>query len=214
MAVGFIREILHPDWLHRSQQTLPERSVRTTTHWSDSWFNSRICPIILPWLLFRISPDYIKGKRPEQDIFHHSIRCLLLQNHVIWTQKCWCNLPKSYPNMPWWSDWRKCRSIHRWRSGKDKEPGYTNQRLKANFQKPEKMEVETKSKQVCIRSPFRTTTQILGQSSRNRSKRQANSSNNRDGPSSKHQRCTKTNRLHGGTQPFHIKTWRKRVAFL
>ena len=52
MAAGFIREILHPDWLanpvlvqkkeyervahvrrlNRSQQTLPERSIRATTH--------------------------------------------------------------------------------------------------------------------------------------------------------------------------------------
>ena len=48
------------------------------------------------------TPFYrIKGTRPEQDIFHHSIWCLLLQNHVILTQECWCNLPKSYPNVPW-----------------------------------------------------------------------------------------------------------------
>jgi hypothetical protein len=37
-------------------------------------------------LLFRISSDHIKGTRLEQDIFHHSVLCLLLQNHVIWTQ--------------------------------------------------------------------------------------------------------------------------------
>ena len=39
--------MVHVCRLHRSQQTLPERSIRATTHWSDSWFNSRICPIIL-----------------------------------------------------------------------------------------------------------------------------------------------------------------------
>ena len=51
------------------------------------------------------------------------------------------------------------------------------------------------------------------QSSRNRSKRQTNSSHNRDGPSSKCQRCVETNRLHGGPQSFHIKTRQKGLPF-
>ena len=204
----------HVCQLHRSQQALPERSVWATTHWSDSWFNSRICSIILSWLLFRISPDHIKGTRPEQDIFHHSIRCLLLQNNVIWTQECWCHLPKSYPNVPRWLDRWKCRSIRGWHSSKNKEPGHTHWRLKANLRKLEKMELEIEPKQVCIRSSFRTNTRILGQSLQNQSKRQADLSHNRDGPSLKCQRCAETNRLHGGPQSFHIKTRQKRVTFL
>ena len=161
-----------------------------------------------------ISPDRTKGTRPEQDIFHHSVRRLLLQDHVVWTQECWSHLPKSYPNMPWWSDRRKHRSIRGWCSGKDKEPRYTNWRPKANLQKSEKMEVEIESKQMCIWSSFRTTTWIPGQSSQNQSKRQANLSHNIDGPSSKCQGCVETNRLHGGTKSFHIKTRQKRITFL
>ena len=42
--------------------------------------------------------------------------------------------------------------------------------------------MEIEPKEVCIQSSFRTTTRILGQSSWNRSQRQANSSHNRDGP--------------------------------
>jgi hypothetical protein len=37
-------------------------------------------------LLLRISSDRIKGRRLEQNIFHHSVRCILLQNHIVWTK--------------------------------------------------------------------------------------------------------------------------------
>ena len=70
-----------------------------------------------------------------------------------------------------------------------------------------------KPKQVRIRSSLRTATRILGQSSRNRSKHQANSSNNRDRPSSKYQRCAETYRLHGGPQSFISRLGEKGLPF-
>jgi hypothetical protein len=76
------------------------------------------------------------------------------------------------------------------------------------------VEVKIEPKQVCIRSTIRTTTRILGQSSWNQGQYQANSSNNRDGPSSMCQRCAEIDRLHGSPQSFHIMTRWKRVTFL
>jgi hypothetical protein len=77
----------------------------------------------------------IKGRRPEQDIFHHSVRRLLLLNHVLWTQECWRHLSKSYSNMSRWTNWRQCGSLCQWRSSKDKKPRHANWRLEANFWK-------------------------------------------------------------------------------
>jgi hypothetical protein len=68
----------HVRRLHGSQQTLPKGPVRVTMNWSNYRFNDRICPAIFSRLLFRVSSDHIKGRRPEQDIFHHSVWCLLL----------------------------------------------------------------------------------------------------------------------------------------
>jgi hypothetical protein len=45
-------------------------------------------------LPLKVSSDSPQGGRTDQDIFHHSIRCILLYNHALQTQKCRCNLSK------------------------------------------------------------------------------------------------------------------------
>ena len=178
MAVGFIREILHLDWL--ANLVLVQK--KNTNEWRmcvDYTDLNKHClkdPFRLPRIdqivdstagsallsFLDCYSGYHQITLKEQDIFHYSVRCLLLQDHVVWTQECWCHIPKSYPNMPRWSDRWKRRGIHGWHSSKNKEPGHTNWILKANLWKPEKVEVKTKPKQVCIHGSFRTTTRILG----------------------------------------------------
>jgi hypothetical protein len=65
--------MMHVRRLHGSQQALPKGPIWVTVNWSNYWFNGRIHPTIFPWLLFRVSSNHIKGRRLEQEIFHHSV---------------------------------------------------------------------------------------------------------------------------------------------
>jgi hypothetical protein len=40
-------------------------------------------------LLLRVSSDCAPHRRPKQNIFYHFVWCLLLHDHVVWTQECW-----------------------------------------------------------------------------------------------------------------------------
>ena len=105
MAAGFIREILHLDWLANS--VLVQK--KNTDEWHmcvDYTYLNKHCPkdpFGLPCIdqivdstagsaLLSFLDCYSRYHQialKEQDIFHHSVRCLLLQDHVVWTQECW-----------------------------------------------------------------------------------------------------------------------------
>ena len=41
-----------------------------------------------------------QGRRLDQDIIHHALRCVLLHHHVLRTQERWGDLSKGYPDVP------------------------------------------------------------------------------------------------------------------
>ena len=81
LAAGFIKEVYHPEWLANPvlvqkknnnewrmcfdytdlNKHCPKGSFRATTYRSSNRLDSRMCPIILPRLLLRVSLD-----RPER----------------------------------------------------------------------------------------------------------------------------------------------------
>ena len=52
-----------------------------------------MCPVILPRLLLRVSSDRPKRRRPNQDGFHHPLRGIRLQDHVLRVEERWRYLP-------------------------------------------------------------------------------------------------------------------------
>ena len=49
---------------------------------------------------FGLSLDHAKQRRPNQDVLHHALRCLLLHDHILWAQERGCDLSKSNPALP------------------------------------------------------------------------------------------------------------------
>ena len=79
-------------WLHRPQQTLSEGSFWAPTHRPSHRLDGRLRSAILPWLLLRLSSNSPQGRRSNQDSIHHSIRCLWIQDHVLWIKERWSNI--------------------------------------------------------------------------------------------------------------------------
>jgi hypothetical protein len=50
-------------------------------------------------LLFWVSSDSPQGRRPNQDILHHFVWCILLYNYAHQTKKRGCNLLVEYTTM-------------------------------------------------------------------------------------------------------------------
>ena len=42
----------------------------------------------------------LKGGGPDQNILHYVIWRLLLHHHVLWTQKCWCDISEGHSTLP------------------------------------------------------------------------------------------------------------------
>jgi hypothetical protein len=105
MAAGFIRENFHPNWL--ANPVLVQK--KNTVKWQmcvDYTNLNRHC-LKNPFGLLRIDQivdstagstllsfldSYsgyhqiaLKQENEKQNILHHTVRCLLLQNHVVWT---------------------------------------------------------------------------------------------------------------------------------
>jgi hypothetical protein len=114
VAVGFIREVLHPEWLANPILVLKKNKVdwRMSVDYTDLNKHCPKDPFGLPRidqvvdstagcsvLLFRIPSDQFgKGRRGKNSV-HHSIRCFLLYLHAVWPQKRWSDLSESHSNM-------------------------------------------------------------------------------------------------------------------
>jgi hypothetical protein len=75
-----------------------KRSLQVNPDRSSCGLHSWLQPSKFSRLLFRVSLDPPQGGRPDQDIFHHFVRCILLHNHALQTQKCGCNLSNGVYN--------------------------------------------------------------------------------------------------------------------
>jgi hypothetical protein len=110
----FIKEVHHPDWVANPIlvpkkiknggcvliiliSTISAKMIRLTcpeliklwTPWQDavSWAS---------WIITQVSLDPPQGQRSDQDVFHYPIRCILLYNNALQTQKCYDNVPEGY----------------------------------------------------------------------------------------------------------------------
>jgi hypothetical protein len=132
VAAGFIREVLHPEWLANPVLVLKKNKVdwRMCVDYTDL---NKHCPKD-PFGLPRIDQvvdstagcsvlsflDCYSGyhqislvKEDEENSVHHSVWCFLLHLHAIWPQKRWGDLSKSHSNMLIRSLGQACGSLRR-----------------------------------------------------------------------------------------------------
>ena len=106
LAAGFIKEVYHPEWLanpvlvqkkNNNEWRMCVDYIDLNKHCPKDPFGlPRInqvidstagYPIILPRLLFRLSSDRPKRRRPNQDGIHHPLRGIRLQDYVLWVEE-------------------------------------------------------------------------------------------------------------------------------
>jgi hypothetical protein len=75
---------------------MQKSSLRVTPDRSSCGLHNRLQPSQFSGLLLGVSLDPPQGGRLDQDIFHHSVRCILLNNYALQTQKCVCNFSTGY----------------------------------------------------------------------------------------------------------------------
>jgi hypothetical protein len=133
VAAGFIREVLHPEWLANPVLVLKKNKVdwRMCVDYTDL---NKHCPKD-PFGLPRIDQvvdstagcsvlsflDCYSGyhqislakEDEEKNSVHHSIRCFLLYLHAVWPQKRWSDLSESHSNMLSRSMGQACGSLRR-----------------------------------------------------------------------------------------------------
>jgi hypothetical protein len=113
MAAGFIKEVLHPEWLanpvlvkkkrwevedvrrlHWSKQSMSEGSLPSSSHRSNYGLHCWVQNPIIPRRLFRLSPNQDERVRLARDFFHHTFWHVLLYYYAIWLEECRRNIPK------------------------------------------------------------------------------------------------------------------------
>jgi hypothetical protein len=159
MVVGFIRKILHPDWL--ANLVLVQKNTAEWRMCVDYMDLNRHCPKDL-FGLPRI--DQIVDSIAESALLsildekNTKTRLPSSQRSTPTTTKprrlglrTMCYLSESHPNVPRRADWWEYRSIRWWCGGENKGSTDADWRLKANFQELKKVEMEAQSKQICFR---------------------------------------------------------------
>jgi hypothetical protein len=124
LDTSFIKEMYHPDWLAnpilvRKKNKDRRMCVDYTDHnkacKKDPFraspgrlgcgLHNRLQPSKFSRLLFWVSLDSPQGRRPNQDIIHHSVWCILLYNYALQTKKHGCNLPARYATVSAFTAW-------------------------------------------------------------------------------------------------------------
>jgi hypothetical protein len=132
VAAGFIREVLHPEWLANPVLVLKKNKVdwRMCVDYTDL---NKHCPKD-PFGLPRIDQvvdstvecsvlsflDCYSGyhqislakEDEEKNCIHHPVWSFLLYLHVVWPQKRWSDLPESHSDMLSRSLGQACRSLY------------------------------------------------------------------------------------------------------
>jgi hypothetical protein len=103
LDAGFIKEVYQPDWLanpvlvpkknkewrmcvaYTNLNKACKKSLQVTPDRSSHGLHGRLQPFKFSRLLLGVSPDPPQGRRSYQDIFHHSVWCILLYNYAIRT---------------------------------------------------------------------------------------------------------------------------------
>jgi hypothetical protein len=133
VAAGFIREVLHPEWLANPVLVLKKNKVdwRMCVDYTDL---NKHCPKD-PFGLPRIDQvvdstagcsvlsflDCYSGyhqislakEDEEKNSVHHFVWYFLLHLHAVWPQKRWSDLSESHSNMLSRSLGQACESLHR-----------------------------------------------------------------------------------------------------
>jgi hypothetical protein len=112
ITVGFIREVLHPEWLANPVLVLKKNKVdwRMCVDYTDlnkhcpknrsgGRFNRRMLYTVILGLLLGIPSNQLGKRRRGKNNIHYPVWSFLLYLHVVRPQERWSNLPKSHSNM-------------------------------------------------------------------------------------------------------------------
>jgi hypothetical protein len=133
VAAGFIREVLHPEWLANRVLVLKKNKVdwRMCVDYTDLNKHCPKDPFGLPRIdqvvdstvgcsvlsfldcYSRYHQISLAKEDEEKNSVHHSVRCFLLYLHVVRPQKRWSDLSESHSNMLTRSLGQACGSLCR-----------------------------------------------------------------------------------------------------
>jgi hypothetical protein len=119
VTAGFIREVLHPEWLANPVLVLKKNKVDwhmcvdytdLNKHYPKDTFglpridqvvDSTVGCSMLSFLdcYYRYHQISLAKEDEEKNCFHYPVWSLLLYLHVVWPQERWSDLPESYSNM-------------------------------------------------------------------------------------------------------------------
>jgi hypothetical protein len=141
---------------------MQKRSLRASLDRLGCGLHIWLQPSKFSRLLFWVSLDFPQGRRPNQDILHHSIWCILLYNYALWTKKHRCKLPAGYTTVSAFTSWAQRWSVHGWCGHKDSGRWGTHLWPGIDLRHPEKIQNEAKPWEVYIWCALRKITRVYG----------------------------------------------------